>query len=333
MGRINPTLDPAEIVDFRKGQFHDLRAELGHLKTCQTSLLIFSSAGAGIFIGLLRNESGYIHPAYLLLFPLIFLLPLWIIFYEKARSIARIVGFLRVQEKLYMFKSTLAVIGWESAMKKYWSKKDTWDNRILDDHFTIESSKKTATTSIYWFSVYCTFLILIVTCLVLSGIYLPIENFTKIGIIIAVILTLIESFYLLKLQNIGKQKQGIDTQQKKQVKHTNLKIFSKKAIYLSIFFMTVNGIFWILTFFVRENDNSILISQFFPLVIYLMFFTSFVLCVSITSWMFLNLVKGRYSYDLFEKRWQIILGIKIDEDNGVIEAKDWDATLRNISWN
>jgi len=39
--------------------------------------------------------------------------------------------------------------------------------------------------------------------------------------------------------------------------------------------------------------------------------------------MFLHLVKDRYSYDLFEKRWQIIPDIKIGEECGIFCAVEF----------
>jgi hypothetical protein len=39
--------------------------------------------------------------------------------------------------------------------------------------------------------------------------------------------------------------------------------------------------------------------------------------------MFLHLVKDRYSYDLFEKRWQKIPDIKIGEECGIFCAVEF----------
>lgn len=344
--------DP-EIGQFRKEIFHDLRAELGHLKTCQTSILILSATGAGLFLSLLRKDS-YIPPEYLVLLPLIFLIPLWIIFFEKARTVARIVGFIRVQEKLYMYKSNLAAIGWESAMKLYRSKQNIWDDRKHDVYFKKSEPTKSPTTSTYWFMVYCTFFSLITTCLILSIIFLQVHAVQKITLILIIGLTFVLSFPILKLNKIGKKKDpdrdnpvsgqkgisaeilsGIFTRIKLLMyphlrnnsnQHTDLSIFVKRTMVLVVSYLILNICLIPLSLYISGVIylNYSPLEDFIPYAVFLIFFTAFLIGASVASWLFINLVKSRYSYPMFEHRWEIILEIEIDDEHKRVLENNWE---------
>jgi hypothetical protein len=335
----------SEILNFRKDLFRDLRAELGHLKTCQTALLVFSSTGAGIFIGLLGNTNTFIPQSYLLLLPLIFLLPLWIIFYEKARTIARIVGFLRIQEKLYVLQSRMAVIGWESAMEQYKNKQKIWDDRDLDTEFPIPEKK--STTSPYWFWVFFTFTALSLTCLLLSGIFLPVDVIWKIVILSGILVASILFKKILELKRIGKINN--DSNSRKNKEHTNIDTFTTKAKRLTLIFLLgtvssliiVYSLFWFYganpyslfgyeLFSISPKGESLLYDELLPALIYTAFFAFFIYTLSIARWMYLNLVIGRYSYFLFAKRWQIILDIQYDEEKNIVGYVNWKDKLEDI---
>jgi hypothetical protein len=321
----NSLLYDPEIGQFRKEMFHDLRTELGHLKTCQTSILILSATGAGLFLSLLRKDS-YISPEYLVLLPLIFLIPLWIIFFEKARTIARIVGFIRVQEKLYMYKSNLAAIGWESAMKLYRSKQNIWDDRKHDIHFKKSEPNKSPTTSTYWFMVYCTFFSLISTCIIISITFLPIHALQKFFLILIIGITFLLSFPVLKLNKIGKDKDP-DKSNPDHEKHTDLSIFMmKRTLILAGCYLLLNICFFSISIYIGNflYVNYSPIEDLIPYLVFLIFFTAFLIGASVASWLFINLVKSRYSYPMFEHRWEIILEIEIDERHNYVIKNKWE---------
>ena len=326
--------DLDEIQQFRQGLFHDLRTELGHLKGCQTSLLIFSSAAAGLFLSLLRDDT-YLHPAYLLLLPLIFLLPLWLIFYEKARSVARIVGFVRVQEALYECDSLSGHIGWESAMKKYWQRRKVWDDRKLDGEFALDK-KRSATTSVYWFAVFITFFSFTSLCLIGGLYFLPVQVAVKYAIVLAFAITFFMSFDILYLHKIGKPKNQSKNEAETAVTHphTNMKEFGRRALLVVLCFV----IFIIIIFSLGVLVSAIVVPALLmdcvlrsvPLFVYLGFLSAAIFSASMAAWMFLNLVKSRYSYDLFEVRWQIILDIKINRDTRTVLDVNWEKRLQQL---
>lgn len=324
----------AEIQKFRKELFNELRAELGHLKGCQTSLLIFSAAGAGLFLGLLRTDT-YLSPMYALLLPLIFLLPLWLIFYEKARSVARIVGFVRVQEACFEYSSELAFIGWESAMKRYWQRREVWNDRLLDGEFTTDEPK-TVTTSVYWFTVYCTFLIFSSLCLLGGFVHLPIPpgaKAIKAIIVVSLLITFIQSFHFLQWHRIGKTKKRFSFEEVDvRIPHTNMKVFAVRARNLAFCFSFIFALIFTFGLLGEWIPMADLLTEWtwVAIVVYLIFMCAAIFCTSMASWMLLNLVKSRYSYDTFEVRWQIILNIKIDRKNKEILDIDWEKRIEEL---
>ena len=165
--------------------------------------------------------------------------------------------------------------------------------------------------------------------------FLPIQINVKIEIVLALVCTFVMSFRLLQLHKIGQKKNKTIyiNENTGSFPHTNMKTFAKKAIRLVFSF---NGFFWIFfvigvlgsflaspTFYIEKSWFSQVISLGVPLIIYIFFISSAIFSASLASWMFLNLVKSRYSYDLFEVRWQIILDIKIDRNTRTVEKVNW----------
>jgi hypothetical protein len=149
--------------------------ELVQLKTCQNQIIVIALAGAGVMLGLVNSQANPDNPLcnylpFYFLSPLLILLPLWVIFYDKARTISRIIGFVINQEKLLLQNSTLGVTGWETAMEEYRQMKDYFDDQYKEDRIIYQFLRpaKSLSESIYWFIVYCVFLLLSLACLVMS---------------------------------------------------------------------------------------------------------------------------------------------------------------------
>ncbi len=69
-----------------KMELTNLRAELHDLKTCQIQFVTFAFTASGIILSL----QGSISP----LIPLVIVLPTWWIFFDKAKTVSRIIGIL-----------------------------------------------------------------------------------------------------------------------------------------------------------------------------------------------------------------------------------------------
>ena len=94
-----------------------LRMELNNLKNCQVTFLTFSVTATGVLIGIIKTFSnvGY---ELLLFVPLFVLLPAWSIFFDKAKTISRIVGYYRIIEQLILNNSsTNNFAGWENSLQ------------------------------------------------------------------------------------------------------------------------------------------------------------------------------------------------------------------------
>jgi len=150
-----------------------LRAELHDLKDCQVKFLSFSLLAAGtIFgaIGALWDPAPSL-AGFLFLAPLVFLIPCWWVFFDKALTISRIVGYFLILEQLLLRKpqESLVFCGWENALERHRELQKTKalsrtaiPKKGLIAVFALRGSHR------YWALVYYAFLGVSVLCLALS---------------------------------------------------------------------------------------------------------------------------------------------------------------------
>lgn len=99
----------------------NLRQELHNLKSCQITFFSLAITSTGLLLGLGSHFISERVPASLIfLSPLVIILPCWCIFFDKATTITRIVGYYRVLEQMIIGSTNPApnYIGWESALAK-----------------------------------------------------------------------------------------------------------------------------------------------------------------------------------------------------------------------
>jgi hypothetical protein len=102
-----------------------LRAELGNLKNCQITFLTFTVTGSGLLFTFAANvvtseSSPFPQLGIFFLIPLIVILPFWWVFFDKATTITRIVGYYRVLEMLILDPTiTASLKGWENALAHF----------------------------------------------------------------------------------------------------------------------------------------------------------------------------------------------------------------------
>lgn len=160
-----------------------LREELHNLKTCQIQFVTLAFTVTGIIFSLQASTISRISP----LIPLVIIIPTWWIFFDKAKSVSRIVGYYRILEKVHLDKKKLDFIGWENAQLKYRERENS-RKKILTDH--LKSLNKTGKEipkglhgvlngksrkekiealcgSSYWTLVYFTFFSLPIVCFLL----------------------------------------------------------------------------------------------------------------------------------------------------------------------
>jgi hypothetical protein len=167
---MNKPLTSDEIFRFRENMFTDLRMELDQLKACQSNSVFWGIAGSTGVITLIGVASNLTVPelACFFLIPLLIVFPAWMIFFDKARTIYRLTGFFRLQEKLAVINSDEGLIGWESALEKFWAKQELFQqdpNFIRDENLAIESitkSRRRITSHVYLWMVYFVFFLMAV---------------------------------------------------------------------------------------------------------------------------------------------------------------------------
>lgn len=120
-------------IDLIKMELTNLRAELHDLKTCQIQFVTFAFTASGVILSFRGN--------FIPLIPLVIILPTWWIFFDKAKSVSRIIGYYRILEKAYLGDVELNFIGWENAQSIYRKINDekeeqflvTWDEIHTDE--------------------------------------------------------------------------------------------------------------------------------------------------------------------------------------------------------
>lgn len=135
-------MDSVEIV---KNELNLVRTDLRELKRCQLQYFTLSITGAGAILGIVAPLQGRIFQnletnlaALALLAPLLILLPCWLIFFDKANTITRLVGYQRTLEDFLVdsaFKNGTYIthyIGLENALsimrEKEWELDAALDN-------------------------------------------------------------------------------------------------------------------------------------------------------------------------------------------------------------
>lgn len=161
---------------------HDtLRTELNNLKNCQVTFLTFSVTTAGVLLGFIKTFSPSNYEIFFLT-PLIILLPAWSIFFDKAKTISRIVGYYRIIEMLILDKiSTDNFVGWENALQEFRDSEheEMKIKRVVIDELrkNLRKERKTLGLSLrvicspfrnYWTLVTCVFLCLSTLCWILG---------------------------------------------------------------------------------------------------------------------------------------------------------------------
>jgi len=97
-----------------------LRQELQGLKECQLRFLTLSVTVTALLLGYIAHSNPGSSGNTYYLFPLVIVIPSWWIFFDKAKSISRIVGYYRNLEDLILQDdSDLQFDGWENALERF----------------------------------------------------------------------------------------------------------------------------------------------------------------------------------------------------------------------
>lgn len=156
-----------EITDLCQREHTLVRAELHDLKKCQVEFLAFSVTASATILGITTG----LEPEYLdllLLVPLLILLPSWWVFFDKARTITRCVGYVRALEAILLGENVPNFIGWERALKE-------WRHRSIAEGRSKRPGLREAKRALldartnYWILVYWTFAGVSAVCILVSA--------------------------------------------------------------------------------------------------------------------------------------------------------------------
>lgn len=96
-----------------------LRNELDNLKECQLKYFTFSITATGIIFGLIARLGDVSYSGLIYLLPLTVLLPAWLVFVDKAKTITRIVAYYRLLESILLNNLDFNLIGWENSLMRF----------------------------------------------------------------------------------------------------------------------------------------------------------------------------------------------------------------------
>jgi hypothetical protein len=114
--------------EFLIREINDLRSDLKDLKRCQLQYFSISITATGAILGFLGSATiaqNLKDSAFLV--PLTVILPCWLIFFDKATTITRIVGYQRILER-QITGEAFTYFGWENALSNFREKEiETWE--------------------------------------------------------------------------------------------------------------------------------------------------------------------------------------------------------------
>ena len=103
-----------------------LRSELQHLKQCQLQYFLVSVTATGAITSL--NSAVFAGdtkvPPLMYLAPLLIVIPCWWTFFDKATTITRLVGYLRVLERALQHPAVARYCGYEEALSMFRRRED-----------------------------------------------------------------------------------------------------------------------------------------------------------------------------------------------------------------
>jgi hypothetical protein len=96
-----------------------LKNELQALKHCQVQYFALGVTATGVALGL-ADKLGTESSSRLIYYaPLLIVVPCWTIFFDKATTISRIVGYSRVLETVIAGETKYRYLGWENALRSF----------------------------------------------------------------------------------------------------------------------------------------------------------------------------------------------------------------------
>lgn len=150
----------------------ELRQDLRELKKCQLQYFVTAVAGTGAIWSLAGSFADE-YSGLVLLAPLAILLPTWVIFFDKATTITRAVGYQRILESQFCAESQVyTCLGYENALALFRKKEgQAWEairNDLKYGRPSLWSVVLLRTRHRFWMLNWYTFAVLALTCCLAS---------------------------------------------------------------------------------------------------------------------------------------------------------------------
>jgi len=164
-------------------EYEIIKSELKELKNCQITFIKFSVTTTALIFGLVAGCTSILpnprlFQSFLFLSPLIIIIPAWWVFFDKATTISRAVGYCRVLEDLILEKCNASMfLGFENGLQKLRDEQGSYSERlksILFSLFKRDTISKILRMFVffspfrYWMITYYIFLGLSVLCIIMS---------------------------------------------------------------------------------------------------------------------------------------------------------------------
>lgn len=198
-------MNNSELIELCRNEHLNLRHEMNHLRTCQMQFLSFGIAGSATIFGLLSRDltSSFNTPDekfYFSIFffiPLVLLIPSMFIFFDKAKTFNRIVGYYYWIERVLSDETRIPIFhGWENSLRIFRATHKDDDKIKFKINQIMEVFK---TNRLYWKYTFIFFTLLMVICFIPSLTTLAtgfdVSQPTTINLSIIVILMMILTGY------------------------------------------------------------------------------------------------------------------------------------------
>lgn len=154
-----------------------LRTELQELKKCQLQYFLLSLGAAGAVLGFnIKMQDDFDNNLFFLA-PLLVILPCWRTFFDKATTIIRLTGYVRVFIEDQIIKDDPFYVGYENALSEFRQQEENDiknmnnplnnDNMINTPPETTSKKDRPKNRYQYWMINWYTFLILSIVCCIL----------------------------------------------------------------------------------------------------------------------------------------------------------------------
>lgn len=193
-----------------------LRSELRDLKSCQIQYVSLSVTGTGAIIGFAATLASPSLRGIACLAPLVILLPCWWIFFDKATTITRLVGYVRVLETMISGSPDFEYQGYETALGLFREREALYPPESPCGRLsTLYQVLRLRTRHRFWTVNWYTFGSLSLVCWLLAFRFLEgtrVERFLALGV--AAVLIIGSAFFTLRMVRdliVGKYSYGHTT--------------------------------------------------------------------------------------------------------------------------